>query len=248
MAVAMREEGDEMRIEGTYTFPAAIERVFAALTEPDTLRQALPGCERLIQLGPAAPDGAATFEVRLRPAPDAGIYTLRITGVVSRRPAHLRLELRGRGPHGPVRGSGLIDLVAQDEFTVGAYVFDLMFDPAAAGAATAESRVAQLGGQRYARTVCERLADVLRPERPSDGAAEVVEPRRAARMRVVARGVRTPQGRILALPAASSGSPLSANANAWIERIGWMATGMVMGMAALGLLVAITRWLGDWSE
>lgn len=237
-----------MRIEGTYTFPAAIERIFAALTEPDQIGRALPGCERLIQLGPAATDGAASFEVRLRPAPDAGIYTFRINGVAARRPAHLRLELRGRGPHGPLMGSGLIDLVAQDEFTVGAYVFDLVSDQDEAGVRQVGARVAQMAGQQYARTVCERLAESLRPERPTEGATEAVPSRRSAHMRVVARGVRTPQGRILTLPAAPSASPLSAHANAWIERIGWMATGMVMGMAALGLLVAISRWLGDWSE
>ena len=237
-----------MRIEGTYTFPVAIERVFAALTQPDEIGRALPGCERLIQFGPAAADGAASFEARLRPAPDAGIYTMRINGVAARRPAHLRLELRGRGPHGPLTGSGLIDLVAQDEFTVGAYVFDLVYDPDTSGVPQAGAREAQVAGQRYARTVCERLAEALRPERPSDGITEAVPLHRPARMRVVARGVRTPQGRILALPAAPSVSPLSANASAWIERLGWMATGMVMGMAALGLLVAISRWLGNWSE
>lgn len=234
-----------MRIEGTYTFPAAIEWVFAALADPEALDHMLPGCERLIQFGPAATDGAASFEARLRPAPEAGIYTIRITGVAARRPAHLRLALRGRGPLGPLTGSGLIDLVAQDDFTIGAYVFDVDVT----GVPEERVREARAAGHRFARTACERLAGALRPEHVEKGEPErVPSGSMAAHQRIVARGVRTARGRIIALPAAPSVSPLSANADAWIERISWMATGMVMGMAALGLLVAVSRWLGEQGE
>ena len=232
-----------MRIEGTYTFPATIERVFVALMDPDVLERALPGCERMLQFGPVAADGAASFEARLRPAPGASVYTVRIDGIVARRPTHLRLELRGRGPRGPVTGSGLIDLVAQDEFTVGAYVFTLE----AEGVPAEGAREAQAAGQRFARSVCERLATAIWPPEDSERREEAqLAPGRGAR-----RGglvARTARGRIVALPPAPSVSPLSANAGAWMERVGWMATGMVLGMAALGLLVGLSRLLGGKEE
>ena len=244
-----------MRIEGTYTFPAAIERVFAALADAEALGRALPGCERLIQFGPAAEDGAASFEARLRPqavsGAGAGVYTVRFTGVAARRPAHVRLELRGRGPQGPVMGSGLIDLVGHEGYTVGAYVFDVE----TAGVLEERGREALAAGQRVARATCERLSEGLRLEAGDDEGAGVGKRGAVAgaadgeaRLRVVARGVRTARGRIVTLPAAPSVSPLSANADAWMERISWMATGMVIGMVGLGLLVAVSRWLGERGE
>ena len=225
-----------MRIEGTYTFPGPIERVFSALLDPEALKRGLPGCERIVQFGPPAADGAASFEARVRPDRDAGVYTLRISGVVARRPAHLRVELRGRGPQGPVTGAGRIDLVAQDEFTIGAYVFDV----------ETEAREAQAAGQRFARLTCEQLAETIRPTQDSERAAET--PLASPERRVVARGIRTPRGRIVALPATPSLSPLSANADAWMERLGWMAAGMALGMAALGLLAAASRWMGGHDQ
>lgn len=259
-----------MRIEGTYTFPATIERVFAALMDPDVLGRALPGCERILQFGPAAADGASSFEVRLRPEPGAGVYTVRIIGVAARRPAHLRVDVRGRGPQGLVTGSGLIDLVAQDEFTVGAYVFDVAAALPFANQRTAEHEPAEQGSghrstiagvpegrareavgtaQRFARATCERLADVLRPisgdEQEDAGVRKDAALERSVRGGLLAR---TKRGRIVAMPPAPSVSPLSANADAWMERVGWMATGMVLGMVGLGLLVGLSRLLGRRDE
>lgn len=257
-----------MRIEGTYTFPGPIEGVFAALLNPDLLQRALPGCERIGQLGPAAADGAASFELRLRPEPAGGVYTVRTTGIVARRPAHLRVELRGRGPETPLIGTGRIDLVAQETHTVGAYVFDVQTRTGDQGAersgeqSTAplsaldqRTREAQTAAQRFARLACERLGEAIRPaldaetSAPSasaaaDGAARAL----AEHAETAPRVVRTARGRIVALPATPSLSPLSANADAWMERLGWLATGMVLGMAALGLLVAASRLLGQREE
>ncbi len=109
-----------MRIEGTYTFPAPIEQVFSALTHPDILSQVIPGCERLVQLGPAVGDQPPVYEVRLRRGPGAEVYTLTLTLSALQSPSHLRVDLEGRGPDGPFSGHGLVDLVQHDSQTVAA--------------------------------------------------------------------------------------------------------------------------------
>ena len=66
-----------MRIEGTHTFSAPIARVFAILTDPDTLQQVIPGCERLIQFGPPDADGAVALEARVRFGPGSSVICSR---------------------------------------------------------------------------------------------------------------------------------------------------------------------------
>jgi len=49
-----------MRVEGGQTIAGTVEEVFAALLDADTLARAIPGCERLIQLGPPGAGGAGS--------------------------------------------------------------------------------------------------------------------------------------------------------------------------------------------
>jgi uncharacterized protein YndB with AHSA1/START domain len=55
-----------MEITGSHTFPAPVERVYAALLNADLLAQMIPNCERLIQFGPPDADGATQLEARIR--------------------------------------------------------------------------------------------------------------------------------------------------------------------------------------
>lgn len=225
-----------MRIEGTYTFPGTSDRVFAALTNADELGRVLPGCERLIQMGPPSPDGAVSLQARLRATPGGGPVTMTATAVAARRPAHLRLELRGRTESGPVTGSGLVDLVAQEDYTVVAYVWDVDMG---GDIAPERQRAMREAAQQYIRVVCERLARALR--------AEVEQAANVAPIATVREGktleVTTPRGKIVKLPAASGASPLSPAAAAWVQRAAWMTTGMLIGVSVIGLLMALGRWL-----
>ena len=112
-----------MLVEGTYTFPGGIERVFATLTNPDALARAIPGCERFIQLGPATANGDVTYEARLRVGDRRRPYTVTLGVKAARRPAYLKLDIRGFGPGGAITGSGSLDLVEQGDHTVAAYRF-----------------------------------------------------------------------------------------------------------------------------
>lgn len=220
-----------MRIEGTYTFAGTIERVYAALTNAERLGGVLPGCERLIQLGPSSSDGAVSFQARLRAAPESGPVTMTATAVAARRPAHLRLELRGRTASGPVTGSGLVDLVAQDEHTIAAYVWDVEVSEGA----LERQRAMREAAQRYIREVCERLAKTLLSE--AEAEAEAGE--------VAMLEVQTPRGKIVTLPAGMGALAREPAATGWAQRVAWMTTGMLIGVSAIGLLAALGRWLHD---
>jgi carbon monoxide dehydrogenase subunit G len=216
-----------MRIEGTCTLPGTAEQVFGALTSPEMLARVLPGCERVIQLGPPAADGATGFEVRLRPFPSAGVCTVTATITASRRPGHLRLRLHGRGPRGPLSGSGLLDLVEQDGYTVGAYVWEIeVSDPERAGAAVED-------GQRLVRDVCERLAAVQREREDIPVLAEALAGTGAAPF-----SLKTPRGKIIALPPA----PASSGTESWSERSTLVATGTLIGLSLIALALALVRW------
>jgi carbon monoxide dehydrogenase subunit G len=214
-----------MRIEGTHTFPAPIDSVFAILTDPDRLQHAIPGCERLIQLGPPEADGATALEARLRTGPGANVYALHMNLGSVRRPAHLRLEVAGRGPQGAICARGRIDLVAQEQQTVGAYVWDIEGDP------TGERRtLGEDAGRRFARAVCQHIAEQLRVEQGSPNGRHAVEGTVA----------RTPHGQIVILPRASVAllpeQPV-------LRRVAWMTAGLAVGLAAIGLAIQLVRRL-----
>jgi carbon monoxide dehydrogenase subunit G len=224
-----------MRTEGTYTFAAPIERVFAALADPTALARALPGCERVMQIGPAGEDGAAAFDLRLR-TDDGHAASVSLRPTSARRPTHLGVELSGYGPLGTMTGHGHIDLVDQDEHTVGAYVWDVDLPALPAersGAATA-------AGQRLARDACERLGEYLRSTAPLELHAETLNGRPAVRV----EQVQTPRGRIVTLravlPALPSGTRI------WAQRALWMGAGLALGIGTIAATVAVLhRLLGD---
>jgi carbon monoxide dehydrogenase subunit G len=236
--VEQSEEQMTMRIEGTYTLPGTSDHVFAALTSAEQLGRALPDCERLIQLGPASPDGAVSFQARLRAMPGSGPVTATVTAVAARRPAHLRLKLHGRTQSGPITGSGVVDLVEQEDYTILAYVWDVEVGDIAAE----RQRAMRDAAHQYIRVVCERLGSALRTDAER-------EPRAAASVAAMREGemleVTTPRGKIVKLPATTSAPPLSAAGSAWVQRAAWMTTGMLIGVTTIGLLMGLGRWFND---
>jgi carbon monoxide dehydrogenase subunit G len=217
-----------MRVEGAYTFPGGIERVFAALTNPDALARAIPGCERFIQFGPANDDSETAYETRLRLGPNRQAYTITLRAKAVRRPAYLKLDLRGYGPSGAITGSGSLDLVEQDDHTVVAYRFTFN------GAELPEvGDTPSQSASFIARATCAHLADEIYAESedqlvwlPGDGVADII----------------TPRGRIVTSVSSHSDAqkPL-----AWTERAIWMTAGLAMGLSAIALTVGIVRRFGS---
>lgn len=103
-----------MRLEGTYTFDAPVERVWSVLTDVEALRRCTPG---LTELRPAGED---RYEVTIA----IGIAAVKGTyaGTMALRdkepPARYRITVEGGSAGNFVKGDGLIELEAQGETTV----------------------------------------------------------------------------------------------------------------------------------
>jgi|GEM_PF-1038758 len=223
-----------MRIEGVYTFPADVNRVFAALADPELLAQAIPGAEQIIQLGPPTAEGVITFEARVRLP--AGTDTCSVTAmpVAARQPAHLRLELRGHAPSGPLSGQLTIDLVEDEARTIGAYVCDLSVAGFSGDDALATA-------QDVARTLCQRLSDGLRAREETAEARDALRSAARSARRRLSFTVRTPRGRIVTLPPLTAADEVSIVS--WRQRLLWLGSGVALGMAVLSAILVIARRL-----
>jgi len=212
-----------MRIEGTYIFPAPIEDVFSTLTHPDMLGQIIPGCERLVQLGPAVGEQPPVYEVRLRRGPGADVYTFMLTLSAMQSPTHLRADLEGHGPDGPFSGHGLLDLVQQDEQTLVASDWELK-SPVLAGLHS-ERRAAWNGSaEQFAGALRDRATNALRGEALSSAGM---------------RHLTTPRGRVVILP--KDGMALAPEQRLWLRRAALVGGGLLAGLAAIGLVIAVVR-------
>jgi carbon monoxide dehydrogenase subunit G len=223
-----------MRIEGTYTFAAPIERVFAALADPEAVARAVPGCERVMQMGPVCADGTSAFALRLH-TEDGHAASISLRATDARRPTYVRAELRGYGPLGTVAGRGRIDLVAQDEHTIGAYVWDVELP-----ALTDEHQhAAHAAGQHLARAICERLGEDIRlaTSSPTTLLDDDVDGRPAVRM----LRLHTPRGQIVALRTVAPELP--AGARVWATRALWMSVGLGLGVGVFAVALAVLHRL-----
>ncbi len=231
-----------MRIEGTYTFPTTIDRVFAALLSPDVLKSTIPGCQRIIQLGPVTPAGSVTFEARIQSERD-GPATLTFTTTGLRPPSHLQMEITGYAAGARLSGHTLIDLVdlvEQGNHTLGAYVLTL---PAPGGSPDAT--------HQGITAFCEQLADYLYTERlKSETTISPAEAEKVSREPLAdpapMRSARV-NGQIMALPGRWSLGRLvrPESSQTWRHRALWMGTGMLIGISVLSIADLLVRWLGD---
>jgi carbon monoxide dehydrogenase subunit G len=221
-----------MRIESTCTFPTPIEDVFAAVVDADVLATIIPGCERLIQLGPTTPDGTTVLEARMHLGPDDDLYTATVTIERLLRPTHLGLSVRGQSVHGAFTVRGSLDLVAQDEHTVGAYVWDI---EARGLPAPLRRRLEAGAGTRFMQTVCDRLAGALRSTSPeSNGLADAPPVLRAD----------TRRGKIMLLPPEPPEALAATRLRPLLLGAAWAGAGLLVGLAAMGAAAAIIRRWG----
>jgi uncharacterized protein len=118
-----------MDFHDTFTIAADPPRVWAAMFDPDVMRQVLPGCRRLEMVGPEH------YEVTLA----AGIGVLRgiFTGEVRfgdlGPPEHCSMDIGAKGSLGRVTGSGTIDLVPDGAGTTLTYLATFVFAGPMAG-------------------------------------------------------------------------------------------------------------------
>ena len=99
-----------MKIEGEYTFDGPREEVWEIMRDPEVLASALPGTQSLDQISENEYQG----EMQVRIGPVAGLFSgqVKITDEVP--PKSLTMTVEGKGKPGFVKGSGDVQLMAQE--------------------------------------------------------------------------------------------------------------------------------------
>ena len=95
-----------MKIKGQYTLPAAQEKVWDALLDPEVLARTLPGCESLESLG----DNQYKMRMKLALASVQGLFDGKVSLEDQQPPSSYRLRVSGSGKIGFVNGSGQLKL------------------------------------------------------------------------------------------------------------------------------------------
>ncbi len=95
-----------MKLEGAYQVPAARQQVWDAFFDPDRLRQAIPGCEKLEAIGPD--EYKATMKVGVGGV--KGTFEGKVKLADKKRPDSYKMAVEGSGGPGFIRGDTLITL------------------------------------------------------------------------------------------------------------------------------------------
>jgi carbon monoxide dehydrogenase subunit G len=109
-----------MRIEGEYTIPAARDKVWIALNDPDVLTRATPGLKSLSPTGPNTYDAV----IELAVGPVKGSYTGKARITDQTPPEKMTLIVEGGGRAGTIKATGALTLTASGGSTTVSYVGD----------------------------------------------------------------------------------------------------------------------------
>jgi uncharacterized protein len=133
-----------MKIEGAHDIPAPRQKVWDAFLDPDQLRQAIPGCEKLEALG--NDEFRATMKIGI--AAVKGTFDGKVKIIDKQPPTSYRMTVEGSGGPGFVRGDTVITLSDIPEGTRVSYSADVQIGGLIAGV-----------GQRMLGGVSKMLAD-----------------------------------------------------------------------------------------
>jgi carbon monoxide dehydrogenase subunit G len=102
-----------MELSGDHSFSVPRERVWRFMLDPETLRQCLPGCEKLDEIGPD--EYEATMKIGIGAI--RGVYQGRVKISNKQEPERYTMLVEGKGPAGNLSGEGTIELVVDGETT-----------------------------------------------------------------------------------------------------------------------------------
>jgi hypothetical protein len=106
-----------MEIEGEYRLSAPRELVWELLFDPTILRASIPGCERLVEVGP----GAYEIEMKVGIAAIRGAYAGKVTVADPKPHESYRLVIAGNGAPGNAGGEATLTLSGDAAATVVRY-------------------------------------------------------------------------------------------------------------------------------
>jgi carbon monoxide dehydrogenase subunit G len=95
-----------MKLEGAYEIPVPRERVYAAFLDPEILRQAIPGCEKLEAIG----NGEYKATLKIGVAAVKGTFEGKVRLFDQHPPESYRMGVEGSGGPGFIRGETQISL------------------------------------------------------------------------------------------------------------------------------------------
>src|SRR5262249_54133520 len=147
--------GLQMDITGSYTLNAPRERVWDALLDPEQLRRAIPGCERLER------EADNTYRIRTNVgiAVVSGIYEGTVRILEDQRPDRYRMIVDGKGVRGVLHGDGILVLEALDpNTTIVSYTGQTVLGGSLASVGT---RMASATSDALVKGYFSRLADLL---------------------------------------------------------------------------------------
>jgi carbon monoxide dehydrogenase subunit G len=133
-----------MKLEGSHDIPAPRERVWAAFLDPETLRQAIPGCEKLDAMG--NDEYKATMKIGV--AAVKGTFEGKVRLFDKNPPESYRMAVEGSGGPGFIRGETQITLSDATDGTRVSYTADVQVGGLIAGV-----------GQRMLGGVSKMMAD-----------------------------------------------------------------------------------------
>ncbi len=151
-----------MDMTGEYKIAAPRERVWAALNDPDILRQAIPGCEELNKLSDTELEAAAKAKI----GPVSARFKGKVTLSDLNPPESYTLAGEGTGgAAGFVKGEAKVALESQGDATVLRYTVK----------ATIGGKLAQLG-QRLVDGAAKKMADEFFDKFSDLAGGKVAEP------------------------------------------------------------------------
>jgi len=133
-----------MKIEGSHDIRAPRLKVWEAFLDPEILKRAIPGCERLEATG----DDEYKATMKIGVAAVKGTFEGKVKLSDKNPPESYRLGVEGSGPPGFVRGSTLISLSDIEGGTRVTYAADMQVGGLIAGV-----------GQRMLGGVAKMMAD-----------------------------------------------------------------------------------------
>ncbi len=143
-----------MKIDGDYTFGAPRQLVWSLLHDPDTIRQAIPGCNQFR----LQDDGRYSVVLNLDSGPLGGHYHGLVTLVDEQPVEAFSLSMTGSGPENIVSGEGRLILDEEDGKTKLHYEGDV---DVAGGAAYQSSRLLRTTANSLIRNYLEAVDQQL---------------------------------------------------------------------------------------